>query len=794
MASYRKGQFQGGTPRIPIRGFANLFRELDPAVADNLRGIFSEAENLLDFHARTIPQRQTRRKLSGLVDAPVVTAESSFIGASVRWNRLNDSRISMYEVQFSDDNTFSAPETFTVIETFFAVENLQSTKYLRVRGVRYDGLTGNWSNTVSVAPIVSGPVIFTDVFYTSYNSNSEPGLESTVKFAGANIPTFYTLFSTTFIPTVDAGGMMVWGQVSNRLKQKKNADGRVWDRVRFRVNGITRMEQSYCHWTDPAVIDANTPIVVGGEPVNFYGHGGYTAAFGPYMAQFPGMIRGQGPQDPRTVENFYIEGFDLSWSGTKFVKRPARYDLSPSDLFTSIASSADEAKILNLPSNRTTMFLGCTNFGFEVPSNATITGIEAKIKRRKSRKVISPILSDLGSATILRHLDASDPSVDSDNLVHREEYGTVLSLNPASGFDRVMADVVTPSDVLEIANSWTISMWFSIDEDLPGIGTEWIFILGTNGAGTAANEVSFMWEKGPEDFRIRINDFTAGGSVVYVPDQAVSDLIRDGIVHHIVVTWDGEPQLFVDGIFRPITVVTGSPLTDPMTDTARNVAFATNDIVGTSGQYLQSSYGQTAIWNTVLSSSAIGDIFKGKSSIDLRAAFGAYNNQANLKHYYFLFPDQGDIQDHSVYLITKQGNEPKIRTDWDNKAIMELWPRFEKFNSDGTSAGIPHDNIIGMGYQTYGGDGDLWGSGGFYPNQINHFYFGVAIAATNPTDLAVNGFIDHVGLTVYFQDTTKRNNVELSVEAEAMSFYLVERQLFGALFNGLMIPESFYTV
>src|SRR3990172_8877825 len=333
MPSYKRGQFQGGHPRVPLRGFANLFRELDPFVADQLRNIFAEAEDLMDFHARSVPQRQTRRKLSGLVDSPILTTEQSFIGASVRWGRLNDSRITMYEVQISDTDSFANPETIQVFETFFAIENLTGPKWIRVRGIRYDGLTGNWSNTVRVEPEVTAPVIYTSVFYQNYGTRSEPNLENKVRFAGDKIPNFYTLFSKTFTPTEDVGGMLVFGQISNRLAKPHSSKVRAWDRVRWRVNGLTRMEQMFAHTVDPSYQNPDTPVIFDNDvPASFYSRGGYTSAFGPFMSTFPGVQRGKGPQDPRKVQNLYVSPFGITWAEPKSILRPSRYDLSPLDI------------------------------------------------------------------------------------------------------------------------------------------------------------------------------------------------------------------------------------------------------------------------------------------------------------------------------------------------------------------------------------------------------------------------------------------------------------------------------
>jgi len=814
---YKKGQFQGGHPRVPLRGFANLFRELDPAVADNLRNIFAEAEDLMDYHARSVPQRQTRRKLSGLVDSPTIVAEASFIGASIRWNRLDDNRITMYEVQISDTDSFGNPETLPVFETFFAIENLTGPKWIRVRGVRYDALTGNWSNTVRVDPEVTAPQVYTSVFYQNYSSHSEPNLTSKVRFAGSKLPDFYTLHSKTFIPTEDVGGMLLFGQVSNRLTKPTSSANRIWDRVRWRVNGLTRMEQMFAHSTDPAYNDPDTPVILPGDvPASFYGGGGYTAAFGPIMVTFPPVLRGQGPQDPRTVQNLYVSPFGLTWSQPKSVFRPSRYDLTPLDILKRSGAKANESDVFISP-GAASQYLRTYNYGFEVPSNATVTGLEAQVKRRMEIVRGDRITIDLGKAEENRPLLSKANNVVSNDIFTDSSYGTMINLSPDSTTDGLLwslEDDVPGDAKVGIFNEWTLSIWFRYSN------TEGL-IIGAAGAGQASRGVFKVGETDESStitilfntydvdagagtdnrylFSFTVNDETTPTrETAYVFNDVLSNLIIDGNLHHIVIRRDdvtgaGATTLTLDDVERTPTIVINlnGGILSTGDGTRRGIGIASGES-GASG--LDGAYASAAIWNHFLRDDEIHELFEAKSSIDYRFNYGEYSSAQFLQHWYLAFPTDTDIRDESVLLVTRQGGSAILRDDLPDKASPEIWPFLSQFNSDGTAPGIPHDNVNAIGYQTYGGPGDLWG---FYPSPstVNDFYFGFAVAAGNfNVTFGGYGFIDHVRMTVYYDDPDKDNEMELSIEAETVNFYELKREVFGGLFNGLQVAESFYLI
>ena len=87
------------------------------------------------------------------------------------------------------------------------------------------------------------------------------------------------------------------------------------------------------------------------------------------------------------------------------------------------------------------------------------------------------------------------------------------------------------------------------------------------------------------------------------------------------------------------------------------------------------------------------------------------------------------------------------------------------------------------------GEDDLWG-GAWTPEQINNFYFGLALQAQNiPLNgFAGNAYVDHAKLTVYTTPLSDRSvNVQLEVAA-ASDFYL-PREIYGSLCNIISLGQ-----
>lgn len=792
MAS-RSGEGQGGTPRVPLRGFAKLFRELDTSVRAKLESAFEEAEQLFDFHSRTVPERLNRRRISGLVAVPTITAESSILGASVRWDRVDDVRISEYEVQLSDDNVFSAPETFHLFDTFFGIEGLEGTKFVRVRAVRGDGLTGNWSNTGTLTSTTSAPVTSSVQFYQWYkdpdgSERAEPELDQHYSYSGEAKPSFYTLFEHTFTPTKIAGGMAIFGYISNRLKTYRSSRFRPWDRVRFSINGIPRMEQYFAHWTDAFDLDGETTgVLASGDPVGFYGRGGYTAAFGPYFELYPAYDRGDSG-DTRYVQSFYSQGFGITWSKPANVIRPARWDDSMNRVYQSPTPTA-EASIWPFPFLESSEYLKCQDFDFQVPSDATITGVEVNIKRRQHDFIQNPLYDDLGFGSPLHDLESGGSAVQESDVVEDEAYGGLLvgMDNPADDAQRAWSNVGN-TEALDVGDNWTIAFHYRLLV-VPSIGDDVVLTQVGTVPGDGSDIGIYVGSPtitGDDEFNIRIVD--DGGTGAGISIYRYNAVFRDLILRHCAVTWDGSTTtltLYMNG--SVISSTSESHIAggvNSMADTnGRDILLGRNESGATATAFAwPMNMGQWGMWNTTLTPSEIAWLADQDAQDDLRVNNGDYLSSDNLKHYYFAFPQENDIRDASIVLID---SDDVIRTDLENRAITtESWPELSDFEIDGTAAGIPHDSTMGIGYQSYGGIGDLWGAT-LTPSNVNNFYFGVAIAARNVGDVRGAAFIDHVKMTVYFYESGFPNTVTARVEAEAANEFYFAREVFAGLFNSI---------
>ncbi len=789
----RRGEGQGGTSRIPLRGFSKLFRELDTSVRAKLESAFEEAELLFDFHSRTVPERETRRRLSGLVATPVITAESSVLGASIRWDRVDDVRISEYEVQLSDNNVFSDPDTFNIIDTFFGIEGLEGTKFVRVRAVRYDGLTGNWSNTGVLSSTTSAPVTETVQFYQGYqdpdgSERAEPELDQVYSYSGEAKPAFYTLFEHTFIPTKIAGGMSIFGYISNRLKTYRSSRFRPWDRIKFTINGIARMEQYFAHWTDAFQPDGDTSgVLASGEPVGFYGRGGYTASFGPYTELYPAYDRGSA-KDVRAAENFYTDGFGISWATPINIFRPARWDDTPEDLY-SRPQAVTEANIYPFPFQENSEYLKCQDFNFQVPFYSTVSGIQVEIKRRQHNFLSDPIHDDLGFADPLHDLESGSSAVQESNVVEDEDYGNMVAMdNPTDTTQRAWSNVGT-LEFLDVGNTWSISFSYRLLVT-PTIGDDVVLTQIGEVPGNGSDIGIYIGAPNitaDDEFIIRIVDDNGTG----IRLNRYGTIVRDLVVHHMAVTWDGtgsvdELKLYIDGseVTPNSSVDVGGGVNSMIDVIDRNILIGRLESGASANAFeWPMNAGQYGMWNSTLSAKEVEFLSDQDAQADLRIDYGDYVSSDNLKHYYFSFPQEADIRDSSIVLIDSAN---VLRTDLADKAITtESWPELSDFEIDGSAAGIPHDSNNAIGYQSYGGIGDLWGADGWTRDEVNDFYFGVAIAAENVADIRGAAYIDHVRMTVYFYEEGMISLVTAKVEAEAASEFYFAREVFGGMFNSI---------
>jgi len=799
----RSGKGVGGGSRLAIRGFARLLTHLPATTRDRLESAFQEVENLVDFHLLSTPEKITRRRISGILESPVLTVENTILGASVSWLRLNDPKIVMYEVHIDSTNVFPNPNTFTVREPFFSVDNITSRQFARVRGVRIDGLVGNFSDTVTLNPSTTAPTVHTFNFYQTYDRDEDPLIFKNIPpYGGERNPNFYTIMEHSFYPTRDVGGMMVFGYVSNRLTQSKESNIRPWDRVRFTVNGEVQMENYFCHWTDAFDEPDDTPgfIPPNGEPrefyfipMSFYGRGGYTASFGPTMINYPAVGRADGPRDPRLVSD-QDAGTSFYWQDIELVKRPTRWDESIIGVENiKTPTKKKEAANFGIKTTEATSYLKVQDFGFDVPDNVTITGIKALVKRRSHAAEEDDILIDRGKAVLNRPL-AVTGELDTSDILKDTDFGRHLRVNST---DTVGIHEFLKSDdqTVGIANTWTVSTWINFAKIVATTD-----ILEIRSTDPASNKSRIQMTQAAGNLLVRVRDEDDPvGDRIFVTIFNLFDTV--GRWYHVAATFNaaGTLRTYVDGVLEDASTDASVIMED------RERSILINETV--SGKTIR--IGQYAIWNSELSGSEISELFNAEANLDYRENSGAYTSSANLQHYYFFFPEESDIRDFEIRLVDSTNT---IRTDIDNKAVDELWPRLAQFYNSNTklpsgrplavATGIPHDSVTGVGYQVYGGVSDLWGAENddFYADllngsSINSPNFGIAIRAQNKLALTFPGdaFVDHAKLAVFWQDPNSVQSVNLKVEAESVNQFYIEREIFGGIFNGIETGEKVFS-
>jgi hypothetical protein len=857
--------------KIPLRGFTQLLKNLDPGTRAQLELAFSQAENLIDFHSRTVPERQTRRRISGTISKPVVTAESTIIGAFVRWDRLDDPRITFYEIDISDNNAFtSSLETFTTLEAFFSVENVVTTKFVRVRGVRANGDTGLYSDTVTIRPTITAPEASSIEFYPGYLGDSKPTIGTSLKYGKdlndvRSLPVFYTLLEDTFYADRLTGGFSVWGYASNRLRQFVDGGVTPWDRVRFKLNGVAVMDGYFPLWTN--VMDENAMDEANkfdrdasGDLMTFYSQGGYTASFGPYAVTIPSSFAGDGPKDPNRIISLAADDALFYWTNFNNALLPSRFDQAQLESFDSVIP-AHEAECTEITDGEKTDYIYFHNFDFDMPEDRVVTGIRAQVKRRQPNittgqitpnlgvvrpdiadgddavltNVMGPASREVHEAQILEDVDFGkflDCSVDTgpgiNELQRRTQFGPLQT--DARGGDPPSEDpigvdwTILDHKIGMSNNLFSISVWFNINSQaVEGFGsflhTFTLWRISDNPAFPRFQSLLLRLlvseDNGLETIRADMRG-SSGTAMSMSASPAGANAALDGF-HHFVLRWSAgaspgdvnDLEMYLNGAasaeWSTSTTRTNGTFTGPMDDSVNRVIG-----IGTSAPQGDSAVAdgpfklaQWANWDVALTNEEIGELFEGKGTLDYRVNSSDYVSSQSLQHYFLFFPEQPNILDHEVFLVDQgPAGGARVRDDLDNKALTgESWPMLgEFFYTDvrqygwlplPTSDGIPHDNHTAIGYQDYGGEGDLWGQASWTPEDVNNFYFGLAVRATNSPETASargNAYIDHAKLTLYFQPEEDRS-VRATVEASVANQFYLEREVFGALFNILEIGE-----
>lgn len=135
-----------------LGSFSKFFTNLTRSQRQELDRAFADLQNMKEMTSLDESLRLLKRKPDQKLPIPQLTSEESIRGAIVSWEALPDQRINFYEIHVSEFSNFS---TFTKVTTFgldIVLEGLQAAKYVRVRGVRRDGTTTPFSESLIVDP------------------------------------------------------------------------------------------------------------------------------------------------------------------------------------------------------------------------------------------------------------------------------------------------------------------------------------------------------------------------------------------------------------------------------------------------------------------------------------------------------------------------------------------------------------------------------------------------------------------------------------------------------------------
>lgn len=135
-----------------VRNFSKFFTNLTPGQREEFERAMGDLNNSQELTSLSSSLELLRRKPDQRLPIPQVTTTTTIRGSILEWEPLDDQRINFYEVDIADNNIFSS---FTTVSSFglsTVIDGLTGTKYARVRGVRRDGTTTPYSDTIEINP------------------------------------------------------------------------------------------------------------------------------------------------------------------------------------------------------------------------------------------------------------------------------------------------------------------------------------------------------------------------------------------------------------------------------------------------------------------------------------------------------------------------------------------------------------------------------------------------------------------------------------------------------------------
>lgn len=186
-----------------IRSFAKFFTNLTVGQRQEFERVLADLQNSKEITSLETSLNQLKRNVNQSLPIPQLTARPTVRGASVEWEPIDDVRIYLYEIDLADNSNFASFTTTTTRGSSTVIDGLQSTKFVRVRGVRRDGTTTPYSAPVEINPRLFDITTRQDEdFYVKITGTDA---NTVVGGSGSNL---------SYTPINENGQSMVWGFIS----------------------------------------------------------------------------------------------------------------------------------------------------------------------------------------------------------------------------------------------------------------------------------------------------------------------------------------------------------------------------------------------------------------------------------------------------------------------------------------------------------------------------------------------------------------------------------------------------
>src|SRR5271166_1296564 len=193
----------GSTPNLtpgtsPIGDFARLFTNMTMEQQREFSLALLDVQNSLEITSLATSLSLLERNPDQSLPIPVVTVTPAVRGGTIQWNPLPDQLVNFFEIDVSTTNNFASFNTTNTFGNQATLAGLTGQVFIRVRGVRKDGTTTPYSNTVTLTPNLFSILLHVDeVFYLVPPKN-----------------VFYPVCKIKYTPVDPNGQSMVFGMVN----------------------------------------------------------------------------------------------------------------------------------------------------------------------------------------------------------------------------------------------------------------------------------------------------------------------------------------------------------------------------------------------------------------------------------------------------------------------------------------------------------------------------------------------------------------------------------------------------